>query len=104
MKIIAHVVLLLLLAQEDGLTGERELKMILARRHTIANATRRASNTSGSSSERSSVSPPPCDVTPSLPYSEDAPSDITNNHDNQVSSYQEFIIKHSLYQQFTKSL
>ena len=86
MNVIAHAVFLLLLAQEDGLTGELELRAILARRHTIANATRIAGSTSGSSSERNSLSPPPCDVALSPPHSGDVPSNITINHDNQVLS------------------
>lgn len=77
------------LAQEDGLTGEQELKMVLARRHTIANTTKRAAIASGSSSERSSLSPPPSDITPSASQSdfnsEEILSDVTSDHDNKVS-------------------
>ena len=80
----------LLLAHEDGLTGEQELKMALARRHTISNAMR-AAITSGSSSERSSLSPPPSDITPSASHSdinsEEILSDVTSDHDNKVTCH-----------------
>ena len=74
------------LAEEDEpVDGE----MILARRHTIANAARRVTIASGSSSARSSVSPPPSDVTPSASQSdinsEEILSDVMSDHDNKVS-------------------
>ena len=81
----------LLLAREDGLTGEEELKMMLARRHTISNAMKTAGITSSSSSERSSLSPPPSDVTPSASHSdfnsEEILSDVTFDHENKMASY-----------------
>ena len=62
--------------------------MILARRHTIANTARRVAIASGSSSVRSSLSPPPSDITPSASQSdinsEEILSDVMSDHDNKV--------------------